>query len=477
MKKLILLTMVCSALFLTACHTDSKPEQEESLEPQTELLAEPSPVLESERVAQDFIYTISGDDRDDEEYTIKEGKLVFPRGMVTQVRGSTTGTPERDFVISEKEVGDIISMIERDSIVVDTMPIPKSPGEVIPSDVDWEEGFGCLDITIQTASGKENGIYLYFSDRSFVSGGPLYGEGMSVDITSPDLAQKLRDIVEYKRVDLKMLDRAVSATCTSVVNGNSLTLMGGDLKQLVAGIQEAEKVYATKRAEAVSVEFLLDDGEVIRSLFTGTGYYTIGVEAELYEMTEESAKPFLNAFLENGMPLFARDEAYPIVSLDCNYVMQEYYTDDSERDEDFFLSYAGAAYYDSIIRMGGAQRNRQNIVIKDEKMILPEGKVVNITVNGGDKEGTLAIETEDSANEFIGMLESSKVSERDILSINSDEVNIVILNTSGEYSLILLSLSDDGMVNCRILSENKQDNAMNFQIESKQLYELLSNLV
>lgn len=157
-------------------------------------------------------------------------------------------------------------------------------------------------------------LILYFSKSDLVYG-VIYGSHPHlepseimfwIDIT--EFAEKLRNMVGYRIIDLAELDRAVSAECTPLINGKTLTLKEEQLKQLIKGIQGAKKELAANTPQVVSVLISLDDGEVVHTVFTGTGYSSIGIEAEMYMLREETAQPFLDLFVENDMPLYKNPE-------------------------------------------------------------------------------------------------------------------------------------------------------------------------
>lgn len=478
MKRLVLLVILFMVNLITACNGNVKEKTKEPAEKQTKTVFDGD--SEKESVTENSLYTISEENRDKSKYQVKDGKMIFPMGKVTGVKGHTCGRAESDLAISEKEIEDLITALEKHAVaseVTETLPLPPT------NNLNWEEGYGQIGIIFETASGEEKPLILYFGKSDLVQGS-IYGSNQNteimfwIDIT--EFAEKLRDMVGYKTIDLAELDRAVSAECTSLINGKTLTLKEEQLRQLIKGIQGAKKELATNMPQTVSVLISLDDGEVVHTVFTGTGYSIIGIEAQLYRFTEETAQPFLDLFIENDMPLYKNPEwnskQVPIIGESIRNVDVNNYINGVEKDGDFFLTYAGAASYDSIIRLGGKQRDDTVILFEDSKINLPEGMVINITRNKGEKK-VLAMESKEKINHFIELLESSSVTKRKTRAINSSELNLVTLNTAGEYILFLFSLGGEEEVNCRILSENAQNHEIDLSLKSNALLDLLVDIL
>lgn len=474
MKRAVLLFILFMVSLITACNRNVKEEKKELDEKQPKTVLDGN--SEKESVTENSLYTISEENRDKSKYQVKDGKMIFPMGKVTGVKGHTSGRAKSDITISEKEIEDLIATLEKNAVASESMEVlPLPPTD----DRNWEEGYGQIDIIVENASGEENSLSLYFTKSNLVYGSSQNAEIMFwIDIK--EFAEKLRDMVGYKTIDLAELDKAVSAECTSLINGKTLTLKEEQLKQLIKGIQGAKKELATNMPQTVSVLISLDDGDVVHTVFTGTGYSSIGIEAELYMLTEETAQPFLDLFVENDMPLYENQEwdskQVPNIGESSNNVDLNNYINGVEKDGDFFLTYAGAASYDFIIRLGGKQRDDRFILFEDSKMNLPEGMVINITRNKGDKK-VLAIESKEKINNFIELLESSSVTKRKTIDINSSELNLVTLNTAGEYTLFFFSLGGEEEVNCRILSENAQNHEIDLSLKSNALLDLIVDIL
>lgn len=336
MKRAVLLFILFIVNLITACNKNVKEETKEADEKQPKTVFDGN--SEKESVTENSLYTISEENRDKSKYQVKDGKMIFPMGKVIGVKGHTSGRAKSDLAISEKEIEDLITTLEKNAVVSEGM-------EVLPlppiNDCNWEEGYGQIDILVENTSGEENSLSLYFSKSDLVYGSSQNAEIMFwIDIT--EFAEKLRDMVGYKTIDLADLDRAVSAECTSLINGKTLTLKEEQLKQLIKGIQGAKKELATNMPQAVSVLISLDDGEVVHTVFTGTGYSSIGIEAELYMLTEETAQPFLDLFIENDMPLYKNQEwdskQVPNIGESNNNVDLNNYINRIEKNGDFFLS-------------------------------------------------------------------------------------------------------------------------------------------
>lgn len=347
MKRVVLLFILFMVNLITACNKNVKEETKEADEKQPKTVFDGN--LEKESVTENFLYTISEENRDKSKYQVKDGKMIFPMGKVIGVKGHTSGRAKSDLAISEKEIEDLITTLEKNAVAsegMEVLPLPPT------NDCNWEEGYGQIDILVENTSGEENSLSLYFSKSDLVYGSSQNAEIMFwIDIT--EFAEKLRDMVGYKTINLADLDRAVSAECTSLINGKTLTLKEEQLKQLIKGIQGAKKELATNMPQAVSVLISLDDGEVVHTVFTGTGYSSIGIEAELYMLTEETAQPFLDLFIENDIPLYKNQEwdskQVPNIGESSNNVDLNNYINYIEKNGDFFLTYAGVASYDSII--------------------------------------------------------------------------------------------------------------------------------
>lgn len=298
MKKTVLLFILLMVNLITACNNHVKEETKELAKQQPETVFYKSP--EKESVTENILYTISEEGRDKSKYQVKDGKMIFPMGKVTGVKGHTSGRAKGNLSISEKEIEELISTLEQYTVASEGTEVLPSP----PIDNrNWEEGYGQIDIIVETASEEENLLSLYFTKSDLVYGNSQ-DEKIIFWIDKTEFAEKLRDMVGYKTIDLSELDRAVLAECTSLINGKTLTLKEEQLEQLIKGIQGAKKELATNMPQVVSVLIFLDDGEVVHTAFTGTGYSSIGIEAELYMLMEEAAQPFLDLFVENDMPIY-----------------------------------------------------------------------------------------------------------------------------------------------------------------------------
>jgi len=138
--------------------------------------------------------------------------------------------------------------------------------------------------------------------------------------------------------------------------------------------------------------------------------------------------------------------------------------------------------YTENIRLGGEQRDPQNIIFTDEgKMILPEGKVVTIL---GETEGRLKRFiniSEDKIHELIREIENSKVVEfepeySNLLDAVNASAEIILLNTSSEYISLNISLNAKNNHAMIITYEYGDRNIFKY-LQSKKVGELIKEII
>jgi uncharacterized protein YceK len=496
MKKNILLPIICMTLISGCANVNTKEISKLPDEPVTKnetVTKEDNQLGETVTMptmdpVQKELYTFAGEHREQKGYTIKDDfSFIFPSGKITRIKGSTAGTLEKDINISAPEIEEMITTLERDGIaLVDNERRNKSL-ELQP-ETKRQETYGQIILEMETTTDKYHELYLHIHADDVIYGVSSYtSSDVSFAISAPKLASKLREKMDFKVVDLTTLERASSAVCTSIFNGKSTTLTGDKLKQFTSGIlsrsqeKEIPLIYAADTDKPISLKIILDDGEIIHGVFRGHGYDgQVSLESETFNSSVESAHYLRDLFIEKDIP---QSSIGSYVSYQYKHVDPDNYLDAGppQRNEAFFLSYASAANYESVVRLGGKKRDPMKVLRKNRTMTLPEGMVVNVTTTNSDGKKVLAIPSEQEVLDFVELLESAKT-RTGIDTVDSNELNMVILNTSGEYSILLLSLYDDHYdneyrVNCKILSENAKDHGKGFTLKSKKLYDFVATLV
>jgi hypothetical protein len=513
MKKIVFIFGICVLSIISGCaNMNSKESIKTSDKVDVPKVIEESKLKSGDNAAavsgqqailkpQNMLYTISGEHRDKEGFMIKDDfKIVFPAGKITRVFGSTLGNREKELTMSAQELEELITVLEQEASAFcskgDEEQMQRSL-QLMPESERYDT-LGEIVLEIVMNSNQRQLLHLKIHEDDVIDG---VSSTMAVieeldeeknvrfGVNSPEIAEKLRALIDFKVIDRSALSKAVSATCTSLYNGKSIIFSKKQLQRLVKMMQSASEKDAPgetgwdyKYAFA-AFEILLDDGTIIHGKFPAHEFnYLVDIETKQFQLAAEDAEYLQRLFKENDIPEFP---PYDFISENVKYVDPENYLQSKplKRDNEYFLGYAGAANYDSIVRLGGQQRDNQKIILKKKRIILPEGMVINTTINHANGQKVLAIPTEDEVQTFLDVLESSPVEYND-LEVWSDELNIVILDAAGKYSILLFSLNDsyynyekEKLVNCMVLSENKKNHGRSFSICSDELYNFVSNFV
>ncbi|MDQ2087114.1 hypothetical protein RBH29_11825 [Herbivorax sp. ANBcel31] len=115
--------------------------------------------------------------------------------------------------------------------------------------------------------------------------------------------------------------------------------------------------------------------------------------------------------------------------------------------------------YTDIIRLGGEHRDSNDVVFNDDKLILPEGKLITVL---GETAGILKrfIDVdEDNIRQLIREIENAKVVDSETVKYNFQEtidgsIDIVLINTSAEYIRLSIYLNSKNNHSIQIVHEN-----------------------
>jgi hypothetical protein len=310
MKRLILVSVVCAMLSaLISCAGSAETQSKVYLKLKDESEKENATKVEQDAIRKESIYTISGEHRDKNKYLINEaGKMIFPKGKITKIIGSTSGTREQEIVLSEQEVGELITVLERDAIVATNSEQDEEfRGAIVFSD---RNAYGQMTIQIETASKDKQSLIFVIDSGDIVRGittmGKAEQKGVSFELESYELAEELREKIDFQMIDLARLDNAVSAKFTSIYNAKTVAITGETLKLFIKAIQEAKKatppVLTTDYfGKAVVLEISLTDGTIIQGMFIGHGDDGFAIEAEFFEPISKSMQFIFELFKENKL--------------------------------------------------------------------------------------------------------------------------------------------------------------------------------
>jgi hypothetical protein len=137
--------------------------------------------------------------------------------------------------------------------------------------------------------------------------------------------------------------------------------------------------------------------------------------------------------------------------------------------------------YSEIIRLGGEQRDPKDVIIKDGKMTLPEGKVVTLIGTTPGKMKSFINVEKDKVKQLVSEMEKSKVVNSESVGWSLHDtvgatISILLINTSAEYIEIGVDLNGKNIHMFDINYEDPKKRVYNLCIQSEKLTNMIKEL-